>query len=232
VVADLALLQAGCGLHKKVLVGDEIVEELGGQQLLVDQGFILNSRPSRRAELVSYNPMAVVVKKWRRQAADLKQYLEPEFTPALMGQLREFLDPEHWDGDHPFGGLIKATAGLTDTRVEEGGRHRWGRRHHVLCNASAAPATAMRLLDLARRLSKGEYKNPWRGGLWGHFLQQIAPYIRGVIQNGDEDWKKLARWLKTECRVAKVKIPPLVKIPARPKVRKKTALLMLAASQP
>jgi hypothetical protein len=227
-VADLALLQAGCGLHKKVLVGHEIVKELGGQKHLVDQGFILTSRPTRFAELVSYNPMAVVVKKWRRQAADLKQYLEPEFPPALMGQLREFLDPEHWDGDHPFGGLIKATVGLTDSRVEDGGRrHGWRRRHHVLCNASEAPATAMRLLDLARRLSKREHKNPWRGGQWNHFLQEISPYVRGVLQNGDEDWKKLAQWIKTECRVTKVKIPPKVKLPARPRVKKKTALLML-----
>ncbi len=73
-----------------------------------------------------------------------------------------------------------------------------------------------------------KHKNPWRGQGWGDFLLEVAPYIRGVLKNGDPDWRKLARWLKTECRAAKVKVPPLVKLPARPRVRKKTALGMLA----
>ena len=72
-----------------------------------------------------------------------------------------------------------------------------------------------------------KHKNLWRGDGWGDFLQNFAPHVYGVLKNGAEDWKKLAKWFRAECRVAKVKLPPRVKLPARPKVKKKTALLLL-----
>jgi hypothetical protein len=218
--ADLNLLQDACALHRPVLVGNDLVQALGGPERLLSLGFLLDDRRSRRAQLVRHNPRQVVINRWKRDVEGLRQYFGPEFPPALVGELFEAVRPEHWHAEHPYKGILKTDCKATGG--EDGRRGSWGSRHRrlrwpELVNHADAPKTVLTLVEIGGKLGRGEHRRPWRRtGQWKDLVERLVEYIHGVEASGDADWKDLARWVRSEARAAKVKIPRMKRLPSRP----------------
>jgi len=219
--ADLNMLQEACAIHKRVLVGDELVQELGGEERLAGLGFLLEDRSSRWAKLVRYNPRQVAVNRWKGQVEELSRYFRPEFPPELMDELLDAVKPDCWHDGHPYRGFLKTECKVTAT--EDSSRGSWGsRRHrrrgrHEHVNLSEGPRTIFAFIQIAGRLGTGEHRRPWRRtSLWKELLERMVEYVHGVERNGDADWKRLARWVRAEARAAGVKLPRPRKLPPRP----------------
>ena len=226
--ADLNLLHDACATHRRVLVGNDLVQALGGPERLLGLGFLLDDRRSRRAQLVRHNPRQVVINRWKRDVEGLRQYFGPEFPPALVGELFEAVRPEHWHAEHPYKGILKTDCNVTGP--ENGYRGSWGSRHcrrrcrPEQANATGAARTILTFVGVAGRLGKGEHRKPWRRTCqWKELLERLVEYVHGVEVSGDADWKKLARWVRAEARAAKVKVPRMKKLPPRPTFGKKAA---------
>ena len=225
--ADLNLLQEACAIHKGVLVGNDLVDLLGGRERLAGLGFLLAERRSRWGQLARHNPRQVAVNRWKQEVQDLGRYFQPEFPAELVGELFDAVRPEHWHEEHPYQGLLKTDCQVIG--VEAGRRHSWGRQHHrryppERTNLAGAPGMIFAFVEIARKLSRGEHTRPWRRtGQWRELLEGLIEYIHGVEAGGDKDWRKLARWVRAEARVAGVKVPLRKKLPPRPAFGKKAA---------
>ena len=225
--ADLDLLHQACAFHKRVLVDNDLVAQMGGRERLVGRGFLLQDRSSRSACLVRYNPRQVVINRWKREVEDLSQYFQPELPAELVEELFEAVRPEHWPEGHPFRGVLAAGEGVTAMERTSGdswGPRRHWRRRFEKVNLTDAPEKILALARVARRLGKAEHKRPWRGvHLWKELLERLVPFVHGVEAKGDDDWKQLARWVRSEARAAKVKVPRKRKLPPRPVFGKRKA---------
>jgi hypothetical protein len=217
--ADLETLQEACVLHKRVLAGNDLIEQLGGRERLLGLGFLPADRNSRNAQLLRYNPRQVVVNRWKGQVEQLGRYLEPEFAPGLMERLFDAVKPDRWPQGHPFKGCLKAEADIAVTHDTHPGG--WGRRRQrgasTRANLTDAPGTILSLVQIARRLGRGEHGKPWRRTAgWRQLLEELVRYVHGVEHNGGQDWKRLARWIRAQARAARVKVPRGKKLPPRP----------------
>lgn len=218
--ADLNLLRQACAIHKRVLVGDDLIEELGGRERLTSLGFLLADRRSRWAQLVRHNPRQVGINRWKGQVEELSQYSQPEFPAELMQELFAAVRPESWQHGHPCKGLLKTECSVTTLDSARRGwgsvRHRRGRRCRQV-NLSGAAGTILTFVRFAGKLSAGEHRRPWRRSSgWKELLERMVPYVRGVQRHGDEDCKRLALWVRAEARAEGVKLPPAPKLPPRP----------------
>jgi hypothetical protein len=222
--ADLNMLQEACAIHKRILVGNDLVEQMGGPQRLTALGFLLADRSSRSAKVVRYNPRQVVINRWKSEVQDLGRYFRSEFPPELVGELFEVVRPEHWLEGHPYRGLLKADCEVV---CSDDGRRHWGshrRRPSGQANLTDAPGTILTFVQLARKLGRGGYGKPWRRACqWKELLERLVEYVHGVERSGDEDWRRLARWVRSESRAAGVKVPRKKKLPPRPAFGKKAA---------
>jgi hypothetical protein len=91
-------------------------------------------------------------------------------------------------------------------------------------NLASAPKTILTFVAIAGKLGKGEHRRPWRRtGQWKDLVERLAEYIHGVEASGDADWKELARWVRSEARAAKVKVPRMGKLPPRPTFGKRAS---------
>jgi hypothetical protein len=208
--ADLSLLHDACALHRRVLVGNGLVQTLGGPERLLGLGFLLDDRRSRRAQLVRYNPRQVVINRWKQDVDDLSQYFRPEFPPALVGELFEAIRPEHWHAEHPYAAYLKT---YCEVIGESSGRHRQSEQ----VNLTSAPKTILTFVGIAGKLGRGEHRRPWRRTCqWKELLERLVEYVHGVEASGNADWKNLARWVRFEARAAKVKVPRMKKFQPRP----------------
>ena len=224
--ADLNLLQEACALHKRVLVGNDLIQQLGGPERLLGMGFLLVDRSSRCAQVVRYNPRQVVINRWKKDVEDLGQYFRPEFPPELVGQLFEAIRPEHWHAEHPYTGYLKTYCEVigegSGRRGSWGSHHRSRRGHSEQVNLASAPKTILTFVQISGRLSRGDHRTPWRRTCqWKELLERLVEYIHGVEESGDADWKKLAKWVRCEAHAAKVRIPRRKKLPPRPTFRKR-----------
>ena len=233
--ADLNLLHEACAIHKRILVGNELIQELGGEQKLISLGFLLEDRSSRQAQLIRYNPRQVAVNCWKRQVQKITRYLQPQFPSELVGELFDAVKPEYWQEQHPYRGLLKTgceVVSTQSTRHSSRGSRRRGRHCFEQANLTNAPDRILTLVQIAAKLSRGEHSKPWRQGCqWKELLERLVEYLHGVEQSGDENWKKLAKWVRAEARAAMVKIPRKRKLPPRPTSGKKAANSQAIASQ-
>lgn len=222
--ADLGLLHQACALHKRVLVGNNLMDLLGGVESLTRQGFLVQERSSRSARLVRYNPHQVRLNRWKQDVQEISQFLKPEFPPALVERLFEAVSPENWPKNHPFSGRLESQGQVISEDHWSGwGRHSCRRQRPAQTNCSDAPQTILTFIQIARRLGKGGHSRPWRQTHdWKDLLGELVQYLRGVERTGSDDWKKLARWVRSEARAAKVKIPPAKKLPPRPSRARRT----------
>jgi hypothetical protein len=225
---DLNLLHDACALHRRVLVGNDLVQALGGPDRLLGLGFLLDDRRSRRAQLVRHNPRQVAINRWKRDVEGLRRYFGPEFPPALVGELFEAVRPEHWHAEHPYARYLRTYCEVigegSGRRGSWGSRHRGRRRQSEQVNVASAPKTILTFVEIAGKLGMGEHRKLWRRTCqWKELLERLVEYVHGVEANGDADWKELARWVRAEARAATVKIPRRKELPPRPTFGRRAA---------
>jgi hypothetical protein len=215
-------LHSACAIHGRVLVGSSIFDEMGGLTGLHDRGFMAQTRNSRSAFLVRFNPKAVVLKDWRSKVASVRVFLQPELPPELTIELFDAVIPDNYPDSHPYAGKLSSEEFVTESQRDAGSR--WGRRGRSSKdrNLEEAPDVILRYAWIAKRLSHGRQRHPWRSGkAWKSVLRQAVQYLHGLEGGKTGSWPKLARWLRRESRAARLRIPPRKKLPPKPAFRRR-----------